>query len=330
MLSESVALKKNRDANKTLRFGPNSVYRYGRISDRLRQTTALLILLLATISKPLALTGNLDQLDTDKIQLGSVNALIYDIDNSRVLYSKNEHKVVPIASITKIMMAMVVLDSKQPLDEWITIRKPKNKGKKNAYSRIRMGSRLRRKHLLLLALMSSENVASGVLGEAHPGGIDAFVKAMNAKAKSLGMTDTHFADSSGLSPENISTPSDLLKMILAASRYRLIRQYSTTPKYGAYFRKPRYVLHYANTNLLIRRGTWDLTLSKTGYLTEAGRCLVMIGQIEGNNIAMVFLDAFGKHTPVGDAGRVKNWLTKGNSGKVSLAARQYEQSKNAR
>ncbi|PID43161.1 MAG: D-alanyl-D-alanine endopeptidase [Gammaproteobacteria bacterium] len=308
-------------------------YRHGKKSSRpclafTLHTLTLCALFLATAFINPTLARNLIQLDTGKIRLGSVNALVYDIDNSRVLYSKNRNRMVPVASITKLMTAMVILDSKQPLDEWITIKKPTKKYKKNTYTRIRTGSRIQRRNLLLLALMSSENVASMVLSEAYPGGSDAFVKAMNVKARSLGMNKTQFTDPSGLSPENLSTPSDLLKMILAASGYPLIRQFSTTPKYDARFRTPRYVLYYANTNLLVRRGTWDLTLSKTGYLTEAGRCLVMVGKIDGHNIAMIFLDAFGKLTPVGDAGRVKKWITRGNSGKVIRAARQYERSKN--
>ncbi len=262
--------------------------------------------------------------DPANIQLASVKAAVFDLDESKVLYSKNADWVVPIASITKVMTAMVVLDSGASLKELITIAEPDRETHKNAYSRIRVGSKISRGDLMLLALMSSENLAANVLAQAHSGGIDAFVVAMNAKARQLGMINSQFTDPSGLSSSNVSTASDLVKMIQAALTYDKIREFTTTTKYDARFRNPGYTLAYGNTNLLVRRDSWDVKFSKTGYITEAGRCLIMVSNIAGRDVAMVFLDSFGKRSPIGDAGRVKRWLTTGHSGTVAKAARQYE------
>ena len=269
----------------------------------------------------------LASLDTDRIQLGSVKAAIADMNSGDILYSKHADWVTPIASITKVMTAMVVLDSDQPLNEWVTIPEPDRETRKNAYSRIRIGSELKRTDLLRLALMSSENLAAYTLADSYTGGKEAFVAAMNRKATELGMKNTHFVDASGLSTSNVSTAGDLVKMVRAAANYETIREYSTTPNFTARFRKPRYSLAYGNTNRLVHRKSWDIELSKTGYLTEAGRCLVLLSEFEGNEVAIVLLDAFGKMTPLGDAGRVKRWITEGNSGSVAGAALRYEQSK---
>ncbi|OZG71806.1 D-alanyl-D-alanine endopeptidase [Hahella sp. CCB-MM4] len=262
--------------------------------------------------------------DPANIQLASVKAAVFDLEKRKTLYSKNADWVVPIASITKVMTSMVVLDSGESLKEIITISEPDRETHKNAYSRIRVGSEISRGDLMLLALMSSENLAANVLAQAHPGGIEAFVTAMNAKAKKLGMSNSHFTDPSGLSVTNVSTAADLVKMIQAALTYDKIREFTTTTRYDARFRNPRYTLAYGNTNLLVRRDSWDVKFSKTGYITEAGRCLIMVSNIAGNDVAMVFLDSFGKRSPIGDAGRVKRWLTTGQSGSVAKAARQYE------
>ena len=269
-----------------------------------------------------AKAAHLDKLDPGKLSLGAANALVFDLDGQQQLFAKNPNTVVPIASITKVMTAMVVLDSQAPMDEWLTIVRLKQKGDKNGYSRMRLGSQLQRKDLLLLALMSSENRAANTLAASHPAGEEAFIKAMNDKARSLGMTQTHFVNPSGLSPENTSTAGDLMKMIQAASKYAKIREYTTTEKYDARFKNPRYTLYYANTNPLTKKDNWDVTLSKTGFLDEAGRCLVMISRIEGHNIAMVFLDALGKRTPVGDAGRVKKWIMTGSGGKTAKSSKR--------
>ncbi|MCG8672550.1 MAG: D-alanyl-D-alanine endopeptidase [Pseudomonadales bacterium] len=265
--------------------------------------------------------------DTSKIQLGAVKAAVMDLDSGEVLYSKYADWVTPIASITKVMTAMVVLDSEQSLDEMVVIAKPDYETRKNAYSRMRIGSKLKRSDLVRLSLMASENLAAYTLSASYPGGVSAFVEQMNKKADELGMTKTQFADASGLSINNVSTADDLLKMIKTAAEYEKIREYSTTPRYTARFKGPRYSLNYGNTNRLVHRNSWNIGLSKTGYLTEAGRCLVLLSEFEGRPVAMVLLDAFGKITPLGDAQRVKRWLTTGDSGRIAGAALRYQQSK---
>lgn len=271
--------------------------------------------------------SHLTQLDDDKIHLGAVKAAVMELGSGKMLYSKHSDWVTPIASITKLMTAMVVLDSDQSLDEWVTIPKPDLNTRKNAYTRIRVGSKLSRGNLLRLALMSSENVAAYTLAASYPGGVDRFVAEMNAKAKALGMLNSHFVDSSGLSSGNVSTASDLVKMIEAAASYDKIREYSTTGRYTAHFKSPRYSLNYGNTNRLVRRESWNIELSKTGYITEAGRCLVVLSEMKGKEYAMVFLDAFGKLTPLGDVGRVRRWITTGDGGTIAGAAARYEQDK---
>lgn len=265
--------------------------------------------------------------DTSKIQLGAVKAAVMDLDSGKMLYSKYADWITPIASITKVMTAMVIFDSGQNLAEMVVIPKPDLNTRKNGYSRIRIGSKLKRSDLVRLALMSSENLAAYTLAANYPGGVDAFVSQMNTKALSLGMKNTRFADASGLSSGNVSTAEDLIKMVMAAAEYEEIREYSTTPRFTARFKSPRYSLSYGNTNRLVHRKSWDIGLSKTGYLTEAGRCLVLISEFEDRPVAMVLLDAFGKTTPLGDAQRVKRWLTTGNGGRIADAALRYSQDK---
>lgn len=286
-------------------------------------TSLILGLLVAAISSAQASEAD----PAAPIKLGAVKAAIVELESGKTLYSKHSDWVTPIASITKLMTALVVMQSGQDLDEWIEIPKPDRETRKNAYSRIRIGSQLQRGNVLRLALMSSENLAAYTLAARYPGGVDAFVGQMNKTAASLGMSNTHFVDASGLSSGNVSTAEDLVKLIAAVSHYDKIREYSTTPRYTAHFRKPRYALGYGNTNRLVHRNSWDIELSKTGYITEAGRCLVLLSKLEGREVAMVFLDAFGKQTPLGDAGRVKRWISTGDSGRIAGAALRYEQSK---
>ena len=262
--------------------------------------------------------------DAENLNLASVNGAVADLESGKLLYAKNAHHVVPIASVTKLMSAMVVLDGGQPLNEWVTIIKREHEPPNNGYSRMRIGSELKRGDLLRLMLMSSENLAASVLARTYLGGEDAFVAAMNAKARALGMTQTHFVGPSGLSPYNRSTAADLVKMVRAATRYAKIHEYTTTGSYLAEFRNPHYTLGYGNTDALVRRGEWQVLVSKTGYLNEAGRCLVLATRIDGHNRIMVFLDSLGSLSPIGDAGRVRDWLTTGNSGRVAGAARRYE------
>jgi len=265
--------------------------------------------------------------DASKVMLGSVKTAVFDLNSGEILFSKHADWVTPIASITKVMTALVLLDSEQPLNAWLEIPKPDLETRKNAYSRMRIGSKLKRSDLLKLALMSSENLAAYTLAHHHPGGVVTFVAEMNNKAKQLNMVDSTFVDPSGLSKLNVSTASDLVKLLSAASKHTEIKQYSTESRYTARFKNPRYSLAYGNTNRLVRRDDWDITLSKTGYITESGRCLVLMSKLDGKDIGMIFLDAFGKITPLGDAARVKRLITTGKTGYIAGAALRYAQDK---
>ncbi|MFU8895419.1 MAG: D-alanyl-D-alanine endopeptidase [Gammaproteobacteria bacterium] len=262
--------------------------------------------------------------DPATLELASAQAAVADLASGELLFSKYADRQVPIASVTKLMTAVIVLDSGAPLDEWLTIVPREERAPVNAYTRIRIGSQLRRADLLRITLMASENQAAYVLSRHHPGGRDAFVAAMNAKAAELGMHASQFVDASGLSAQNRSTAADLLRLVAAAMDYKLIRDYTRTTGFTAQFRKPRYTLQYGNTNLLVHRESWDVALSKTGYLQVAGRCLAMVANIDGRPIAMVLLDSLGTRTPLGDAGRIGRWLRTGEGGSVAVAARDYE------
>ena len=261
------------------------------------------------------------------VNLASVSAAVVDLKSGRTHLKKNANIIMPIASITKLMTAMVVLDSKLSLKEKIRFRKQDKININNYYSRIRIDSTLSRGDVLRIALMSSENLAAATLGHNYPGGLPAFVKAMNKKARQLGMKYSYFVDSSGLSEKNVSTASDLSKMVAAAAKYPTIRKYTTTKVYTANFKKPRYRLAYTNTNALVRGGKWDVKISKTGYLNEAGRCLVMVTKVNNKDVVMVLLDSFGKRSPSGDAYRIKKWLATGKTGSVAKSARNYQQNK---
>ncbi len=261
------------------------------------------------------------------LQLASVHAAVAPLQSSAPLYEKFADNPAPIASVTKLMTAMVVLDSGAPMDEWLQIVQRSDDPPKNAFSRMRIGSEARRSDLLRITLMSSENLASYVLAQNHPGGLDAFIAAMNAKAHALGMTQTRFVDPSGLWPENIASASDLVKMVEAAYAYPEIREMSTGSQHRVHFRGPRYSLDYGNTNALVHSSRWDVHLSKTGYLNEAGRCLVMVADVGGDPLVMVLLDSLGTRTPLGDAGRIRRWLETGNGGAVAGAALDYERSR---
>lgn len=258
------------------------------------------------------------------LALASVSAAAVDLDSEEILVAKHSDVVLPIASVTKVMTAMVVLDSGEPLDTWLPIQQWETKLGKNAYSRIRIASKARRKDLLRIALMSSENRAAYNVATHHPGGMQAFIAAMNTKARSLGMTASQFVDPTGLSPDNRSTARDLIRMVSAAYDYDFIREYSTTRQHSTKFRAPRYELGYGNTNPLLGSSRWNVSLTKTGYLTEAGRCLVMVAEMDGKNVAVVLLNSFGKRTPLGDAGRIRRWLETGTQSNVANAARDYE------
>lgn len=259
--------------------------------------------------------------------LASVNAAVAYLGENDLVVGKNADRPVPIASITKLMTAVVVMESDQPLDEWLVFRGRHKKAPTNAYTRIRVGSEMKRGDMLRIALMSSENFAAYTLAGHYPGGYDGFVAAMNKKAAELGMTNTRFVDPTGLSSGNISSAADLVRLVNEAARYPQIEDYSTTRYFTGRFRQPRYSLSFGNTNILVHRQSWGVGISKTGYLDEAGRCLVMTSQMNGRKVVTVFLDSLGTRSPMGDAGRVKRWLTNGAKGSVARAAREYAQKK---
>lgn len=244
-------------------------------------------------------------------QLASRHAMVVDASTGEVLYAKNAASVESIASVTKLMTAMVVLDAKLPMDEIIEIGWDDVDQLKHTASRMRVGTQATRREMLLLALMSSENRAASSLSRHYPGGRRAFIAAMQRKAKALGMNSTRFLDPTGLTPANVSTAEDLVKMTRAAAQYPLIHQFSTTPGQSVSFDRPRYSLNFNNTNALVRAGEWDIKVSKTGYIEEAGRCLVMMVNAAKRPLVMVFLDADGKLSTVGDASRVRQWLEGG-------------------
>jgi len=242
-----------------------------------------------------------------KLRLASASALVIDQANGSLLYAKNIGTRQPIASITKLMTAMVVLDGQQPLDEKISVTEDDVDHIKFSTSRLTVGSVLTRFELLQLAIMSSENRAAAALARNFPGSTAAFVDAMNAKAKTIGMGDSTFADASGLDQRNMSTASDLARMVGAAYGYDVIRQVSTTQSYIVETDNYR-PTQYRNTNALVSSKDWDIGLSKTGFIREAGHCLVMQAQISTRNLIIILLDGQGKMTRVGDANRIKKWL----------------------
>lgn len=243
----------------------------------------------------------------DILDLASNVAFVVDQESSQVLFEKNSDVALPIASITKLMTSLVVVEAKQDLDEEIEINKEDLDKEKGTGSRLQFGTKLTRADLLHIALMSSENRAASALGRSYPGGIIAFVAAMNAKAKQLGMNDTHYVDSSGLSRKNVASARDLVKLINAAYQHPIIRHYSTDTKYVV---KPegRRPVEYGTTNYLVKNADWEIGLQKTGYIVEAGRCLVMQVIIQGRSLVMVFLDSKGKYSRTADAGRIRNWI----------------------
>ena len=240
-------------------------------------------------------------------KLGSAIAMIYDEQTGQPLYSKNVNTVVPIASITKLMTAMVILDAKLPLDEPITITREDRDRLKGTKSRLKEGMTFTRGDLLTLAIMASENHAASALARSYPGGKQVLVAMMNAKARELGMEDSSFQDPTGLTSENVSTAQDLVKMVLAAQNYEHIQRASTQSRHVVKI-NARQSLHFVNTNPLVRNRNWDVGLSKTGYISEAGRCLVMQAKLSERATVIVLLDSWGKNTRVGDANRIKSWM----------------------
>ena len=243
-----------------------------------------------------------------KLEVRSSSALVVDVKTGKTLYQKNATKVRPIASLTKLMTALVVLDAKQNLNQTITVDKNDLDRVKHTHSRIRMGTKVTRRDALHLALMSSENRMASALARHYPGGRSAFVRAMNNKARQLGMRNTHFYDSTGLSTRNVSTAQDLGKLAAAAYRQPLIRQFTQDENREMRFSTPAYSLMFNNTNPLVKNPDWDVRLSKTGFTDEAGRCLLMRAKPDNRELAIVLLNSVGKRTPVGDANRIRKWL----------------------
>jgi D-alanyl-D-alanine endopeptidase (penicillin-binding protein 7) len=235
--------------------------------------------------------------------LRSSTAYVQDLETSTVIFAKNENVVRPIASISKLMTAVVVVDANLPMDEMLEITDEDVDGLKHTTSRLRVGTKLSRGDMLHLALMSSENRAANALGRHYPGGLPAFVAAMNAKAQALGMTSTRFIEPTGLSSDNVSSPHDLARLLRAASQRPLIHRYSTDTEYDVEVNNRTQT--FRNTNLLVRKPDWDIKVSKTGYINEAGECLVMLARINGRDLAIVLLDSQGKLSRIGDAVRIR-------------------------
>lgn len=228
-------------------------------------------------------------------------------DGERVFYAKNTDAVVPIASITKLMTAMVTLDAQLPLSEMVVITKEDVDRVKGTRSRLRVGAMLTRGDLLRLALMASENRAAAALSRVHPGGRSAFVAAMNRKAAELDMWNTEFVDGTGLSSANVSTAENLARLVRAAHGYPLIREFTTDSKYTVTLFSGR-KLSYSNSNRLVKNRHWEIGLSKTGYISEAGRCLVLQATIRSKPVIIVLLHSWGKLTRIGDANRIRRWM----------------------
>jgi D-alanyl-D-alanine endopeptidase (penicillin-binding protein 7) len=253
----------------------------------------------------------------DPLDLRSSVALVVDQDTNEVLFEKNKDAVLPIASVTKLMTALVTVDANLPLDEELQVSQ-NELVRARIRSKLRPGFEMTRGTALHLALMSSENRAAQLLGRTYPGGVARFVEAMNAKAQLLGMHDSHFADPTGLSAENRSSASDLVRLVKATYEHDIIRQYSVSGELALPVGKR--TVNYRNTNRLTDNPEWDIGLQKTGYISAAGRCLVMQAVIEGKRVVMVFLDSVGKYSRLGDAERIRDFLeSAGLSKKSNLA-----------
>jgi D-alanyl-D-alanine endopeptidase (penicillin-binding protein 7) len=259
------------------------------------------------------------------VRIASGSAMIVDLQTHDVIYSREPDQVRPIASLTKLMTAMVTLDAGQPLDEVISVNIRHTKEMQGVFSRVKLNSEITRRQMLQLALMSSENRAAASLAEHYPGGYPAFINAMNAKAKELGMESTHYVEPTGLSYHNVSTARDLSRLLVASREYPLIGQLSTTAEKTAFFSHPNYSLPFRNTNHLIMDPNWSIQLTKTGYTDVAGHCLVMRTVINNRPVALVVLDAFGKYTSFADANRLRTWIESGKASKLAGVNKTLDQ-----
>ena len=271
-----------------------------------KSMTLISVLLLGSILPVLIQASHFTGLEGSP-KLRSASALVINAEG-QVIYGKDIDTVRSIASITKLMTAMVILDSGLDLNEKITVTKADRDLVQLTGSRLEYGASLSRREMILLSIMSSENRAATALGRNFPGGMTAFVKQMNRKAEQLGMKNSHFADPAGLNVDNTSTARDLMKMVTAAEDYALIRQASTTTRIEVHPYAKRGPLVYGNTNRLLKNKSWSIALSKTGYINESGRCLVMQANIEGERVSIVLLNSFGKLTPFGDSNRLRQWM----------------------
>ena len=258
----------------------------------------------------LALTVGFAQADTGfkKVKLRSASAMVADADTGEIVYDKNSDAIVPIASITKLMTAMVTIDRGLDLEQRVVLSREDMDQIKGTRSRLRPGNVAKRGDLLLLALMASENRAAAALGRTYPEGKRAFVAAMNRKAAELGMTDSRFVDPTGLYPGNVSSARDLVKLVRAAHDYSVIRDFTTRDRVAVRVSERGRPLTYVNTNSLVRGHRWDVGLSKTGYISEAGRCLVMRVRLASRDLIVVLLDSWGRYSRIGDAQRIKRWV----------------------
>jgi len=266
-------------------------------------------------TKHAAAVAELTKDGTPNVQ--SAGVFVLDPVSGQTLFAKNADQQAPIASITKLMTAMVVLDAKLAMDEAVELTSEDVDTIKNTHSRLPIGSHFRRDDLLRLALMASDNRAASALGRTYPGGLAAAVAAMNTKAQALGLTQTRYVDSSGLSPQNVSSPADLAKLVAAASQYEVIREYSTTGAVNVQLPDSKRTLHFVNTNALVRSSDWKIGLSKTGYINEAGKCLVRQAMIANQPVVIVLLDSWGRLTRVADANRIRRWIEKNAAGKIA-------------
>ena len=293
--------------------------------------TGILLASRVAFGSPEAAPGAVAQpiapLDASKLKLASANVLVFDTHAGQAIYAKGADAVTPIASVTKLMTAMVVLDAAQPQDELLTVDIADLDLLKGSHSRLRLGTELSRREMLRLALMSSENRAASSLARHYPGGASAFVDAMNAKARELGMTRSHFSDPTGLSSENVATAHDLARMVQAAADYALIREFTTTPSHYVEVQPTGQLLGFNNTNSLVKNVEWNIQVSKTGFIREAGKCLVMLATIASRPVVIVLLDSYGRLTRVGDANRVKHWLETGEAMPVEVASKPSAKSK---
>lgn len=282
---------------------------------------------IAALTPVFASENTPDAHSASPLVLASGSALVVDLQNNKVIYSSNPNVQVPIASITKLMTVMVALDAKPALDEVISVDIHNTKELKGVFSRVKVGSEVSRRQMMLLALMSSENRAAASLAHHYPGGYDAFIRAMNAKARALGMNHTRYVEPTGLSVNNVSTAHDLVRLLEATKKYPLISQLSTMESETVTFSHPVYTQTFNNTNHLVRNDTWNIQLTKTGFTNQAGHCLAMRTTIGGRQVALVVLDAFGKYTHFADANRLREWMLTGKAAPVPAAALSYKKQK---